>query len=200
MKNNKINFAIFITLSLIICVLIVYIVYNNSQSPNCPEQVCNCNNENTGNDKTSSNNNEYLGLYSATVKVIEPQAGRDVARFNLYLNDDGTFIYSASEINGNNYLGNYVIRNNQIFLNFLFQGGHQATFSPFLFTNTLDIVSSDVLVDNNFIIAPSEYIGTSIVELKRLNDENLINKYKETFKEGLTYWMYHNDANRSNVE
>lgn len=190
------------------------------QTCNCPIQTCNCQTQTkettettkkeierdeNGNriikdyyssDQVGHTDNDYVGLFSATVSIESPEnlinSKYDKVYYYLFLNDDGTFIYDAANYIGFYYWGNYILEEDQIILNVLFKGGHEPTIKPYFHTSTLKIVSSDKLIDTN-IVEYAENIGTKEVTLERLNDQNRIDHYLNNFRDALENYRYLND-------
>ena len=145
--------------------------------------------------KVGHSTNKYVGSYYAEKDVIAPEEAKNgdhnKAYFKLYLNDDGTFIYSTAMYIGFDYWGNYIIEEDQIILNFLFKGGHEATMTPYFHTTTLKIESVDALIDTN-VVEYSENIGTKKVRLERVGGANPDDN-KNYIRFWLENYLYIND-------
>ena len=126
--------------------------------------------------------NDLAGLYTAEYKDVDEYDR--VIHYSIYLNEDGTFVYNTSRFTGVKYMGNYIINNDKITLNYWFKGWHEPHFEPFSYTSTINIISDNELIDTN-VVDYSDSIGTNEVKLTKDNDKQKIERYELNFKENL---------------
>ncbi len=118
MENKKSNKGIIIILILIILALIGYIVYGilNNETNETIETT----EETTETIENQTQGNETYN-YSGIKGLYEGKNGD--WNIQLYLEDDGTFVYNMQSNVHGAYLGNYIIEDNQLKLNtILFEG------------------------------------------------------------------------------
>lgn len=139
------------------------------------------------NDKDKSYTyNDIAGLYNYE-ESIEIDDETFTASYQLYLYEDGTFIYTRAmnTISGN--LGNYIIVDDEIHLNYLFSSGSDIALSVMSGNKVLKINSDNSLTDTDskeikFTKASSdkekEYLKYNDFS-NMLKTYSLINEYSE---------------------
>lgn len=146
MKNNKISIVLIgvllIAISYIICDK-VYLEPKMLKIDN--DNLEKCNNK-------SSNAYQYSdikGLYHYTTNTFTDESGNEVAiTYNLYLYENGTFNYQTNNNIKTGIIGNYIIENNKIILNYLFETGSGVGYTYLGGTKTLIINNNYTILDN----------------------------------------------------
>ncbi len=108
--------------------------------------------ENTGNDN-STEMMEYTydnikGLYTYTSETrIDTQGNEFNSYYYLYLYENGTFNYRMGTAAPYGYMGNYIIKDNTIVLNYLFSTNSGAGIYVTTGSKTITITAEDTLID-----------------------------------------------------
>ncbi len=131
MKNNKGLLITVIILGVLVVLLGSYIVYDNSA------------------DVTEYTYSGIKGLYTYTSETIKDEYGEYAAFYYLYLYENGTFTYRMGTGAPFGHMGNYIIKDNTIVLNYLFSTNSGAGIDVTTGSKTITIASKDTLVDAN---------------------------------------------------
>jgi len=113
--------------------------------------------------------NEIKGLYKYNSENYQDTNGNEFSNsYNLYLYENGTFIYRMASATSFRYLGNYTIVDNEIILNHLFttDSGVGATVTTGIKTLTINT--------NTTIVDPEENINElnlNSITLEKTNEE-----------------------------
>ncbi len=93
----------------------------------------------------------FSGLYLFTSKPFYSEANDGVVTptYKLYLYDDGTFNYQLGYVISMGKVGNYIIKNNTIVLNYLFETSSDAALNVVSGEKVLSINGDNSLTDNN---------------------------------------------------
>lgn len=132
-------------------------------------------NTNIGN-KDSIYNYDYgnlKGLYSFRKVLGYDENGKYdiIVNYDLYLYENGTFIYrNDMSLSPSAFLGNYVIENDQILLNYMFRAGSGVGMTYVSDNKVIKINSLTSLTDNKQSIE-SDLIKDKIVTLEKKSSE-----------------------------
>lgn len=115
------------------------------------------NNETNQNVNMNDNDNKFeydyksiKGLYKYTSETMKDENGNEYeASYNLYLYDNGTFNYRMATMVPYGYMGNYIIEDNTIVLNYLFETNSGAGIDVTTGTKKITITDENTLVDVN---------------------------------------------------
>ena len=137
--------------------------------------VCNAPAKNDDTKQPNTNENiEYIydnikGLYTFTSDPID-YGNENVLTtfFYLYLYENGTFTYRMGRAAPFGYMGNYIITDNTIVLNYLFSTNSGAGINVTTGSKIITITDKDTLVDVDPIITIPD---TKSVTLKKASDE-----------------------------
>lgn len=135
MKNNKGLVITAILLGVLIVVMGSYIVYDNFIKTAAMEYTY----------------DDIKGLYTyRSETIIDEELGNEYdAFYYLYLNENGTFSYRMGTGAPFGYMGNYIIKDNTIVLNYLFSTNSGAEIIVTTGSKTITITANDTLVDGN---------------------------------------------------
>ena len=183
MENDKKKIScsyalLVIILFAVVCFLTCYIVIDRKLNENNGTvKDNNIVNENTGNNDSDELNNKedfnlysydnIAGLYTNSYEFENEDGRRDFyAKLNLY--NDGTFNYSESVYAYSSIMGNYIIKDNRIILNYLFRQGSDV--GIYITNGTREIIIEDenTLIDNNS--GGFEYGGIKKINLIKQSD------------------------------
>lgn len=145
MKNNKGLFITTIILGALVVAMGSYIIYNTFIKPNINENIDN----NNSTESIKYTYDDIKGLYKGTSKTMDYGDGELTAWYNLYLYENGTFSYRMGVMAPYGYMGNYIIKDNTIVLNYLFSTNTGAGSHSTTGTKTITITDKDTLVDVN---------------------------------------------------
>ncbi len=186
MKNNKGLAITAIVLAVLVAIMGSYIVYDNFIKTD---------------DVIQPNAKAYTydgvkGLYTYTSETVTTESGDEIfAFYYLYLYENGTFKYTMGTGAPYGRMGNYIIKDDTIVLNYLFNTNSGAEIIVTTGSKTISITDKDTLVDND----PSATVGniTSVV-LKRTSAEEE-NEYlqSEDFSRILKNSLITNDASNN---
>ena len=115
-KNTGLKVLIII-LTLLVVALSGYIIYDKSLSDDN-----NVNNDVNNNSMEEINYENMKGAYKTTQSVTIDGQNQDIP-FILYLWENGTFKYEEIYNVSSGYIGNYIIKDNKLILNYLFSTG-----------------------------------------------------------------------------
>lgn len=109
-------------------------------------------NENTGNDSSAAvmeyTYDDIKGLYTYTSETRINEFGDEFNSFYyLYLYENGTFNYRMGTGAPYGYMGNYIIKDNTIVLNYLFSTNSGAGIYVTTGSKTITITAEDTLID-----------------------------------------------------
>lgn len=150
MKNNKVVISLLIVLIVILSTLcILFATGTISFKPNDVDN--NGTNKNVVGENNEIAKYDYKsikGLYKYTSETMKDDTGNEYnASYNLYLYENGTFNYRMTTMGIFGYMGNYIIENNTIILNYLFETNSGAEIDVTTGTKTITITDKDTLVD-----------------------------------------------------
>ncbi len=142
MKNNKGLVITIIILVVLAVVMASYIIYGF---------CANKNTDNNKNDETIEYTYDSIkGLYTYFGETKKTELGNEYAAFfYLYLYENGTFNYKMGTAAPYGYMGNYIIKDNTIILNYLFRTSSGADITVTSGTKTITITSDGSLVDSD---------------------------------------------------
>lgn len=127
MKNTGLIITIII-LAVLVVAMGCYIVYDNFFQKETPIEDISENKEVHEEVEATDYTYENLeGLYKHTVTTTDDHGNEFYPSFELYLYDNGTFHYMESGIFETGQLGNYIIEDDAITLNYLFRHGSDPT-------------------------------------------------------------------------
>jgi len=93
------------------------------------------------------------GLYSYKSETKTDNSGNEyTSNYGLYLYDDGTFIYRLSTFASSGYIGNYIIVNDEIKLNYLFKFSSGTGLSVTKGNKNIKISNEKTLIDPEDLI------------------------------------------------
>lgn len=155
MKNNKGLAITAIVLAVLVAIMGSYIVYDNVLKTD---------------DVTQPNAKAYTydgvkGLYTYISETVTTESGDEIfAFYSLYLYENGTFKYEMGTGAPYGQMGNYIIKDNTIVLNYLFSTNSGVGITVATGSKTISITNQDTLVDND----PLATVGNmNSVALKR---------------------------------
>ena len=109
------------------------------------------------------------GLYKFEKENLTDESGSEYnATYNLYLYENGTFIYQLSTMASFGYMGNYVIEDSKIKLNYLFSFNSGASIKVTNEKRDLTINSNNTLVDEN---QPIKTVDLSHITLTKATEK-----------------------------
>lgn len=124
------------------------------------------------------NYSNIKGLYAFTGNVV----GEVTPEYKLNLYENGMFYYNYNTQPGGGKIGNYIINNNTIVLNYLFSTNMDVSLTTLNETNTLIINQDGSLTDNN---QPISIVTDKTITLKKttsdVNYQDVQNKLKNAF-------------------
>lgn len=127
---------------------------------------------------------DVTGYYSAKEK-INSESETITVGYHLYLYEDGTFSYQYIMNAPRGVIGNYIIVDDEIKLNYLFNTGSDASLVATTGSKTLKIKDKDTLVENDAELAKDG--GVKTINLTRDNNienskDNSINDYINNYE------------------
>ncbi len=134
-KNNKGLVITAIILGVLVAVMGCYIVYDNFIKT----------------EATKYTYDDLKGLYTYRSETIKDENfGNEYdAFYYLYLHENGTFTYTMGTGAPFGYMGNYIIKDDTIVLNYLFNTNSGAEIIVTTGSKTITITAKDTLVDVN---------------------------------------------------
>ena len=185
MKENegiKINILTFLLILTIIAIVIMgYFIYNlynekanetnrvdslNGESNETKSSYSVIENNDKGNQKeevqTNYSYSDIQGLYKGIAKDKDNEGTN--RNYELYLSENGTYIYQSFVDNQVGTIGNYTISGDKIILNYLFNTGNDISLTATEGKKTLNIGKNNLITDSE----PEKTKSTSI-ELKKEN-------------------------------
>ena len=133
MKYNKFLVVTAIVLGILLVVMGSYIVYDNFIKTEAMPYTY----------------DSMKGLYKYASETVEDEYGEHTALYYLYLNENGTFNYKMGTGALHGHIGNYIIKDNTIVLNYLFSTNSGAGIDATTGSKTITIAAKDTLVDAN---------------------------------------------------
>ena len=121
------------------------------------------------------------GVYGAN-KTVEVDNNNESASFTLYLWENGTFKYEHSIYAPSGIIGNYVLVNNKIVLNYLFETNSGTGLNITKGSKEIAINEDGTLTDKNYV-----YLGNSSISITLSRKEE-----NEYFKTNSFYEMVSN--------
>ena len=121
----------------------------------------------------SENNKTYTysemkGLYKFEYKNLNENSKIEYkTTYNLYLYENGTFVYKMLNIAPSGYIRNYIIENNEIKLNYLFSFNSGTGIKSIKETKILTINSNNSITDEN---QPIDTINLTNITLTKTNE------------------------------
>ena len=183
-KKSKGKTVLIVFLILIIIGLGGYLVYDKVlNTKNEPTTVEDSTKTNESNIKAYDYNNiKGLYTYKGTSVYSEANDGNITPEYKLYLYENGMFFYDYAYLAGEGKIGNYIIANNTIILNNLFDTHSDVSLTVIDGTNTLTINEDGSLTDNN---QPVSIVNEKTITLKKseanANYQDVQNKFKSAF-------------------
>ena len=158
-----------IILLVIIAALCIYIFTSTD---------CKCKDNNSQQTTTQDikyTNKDIAGYYTAEDKINSDSETVTIG-YHLYLFENGTFRYQYVMNTIQSTLGNYTIVGNEIHLNYLFNGGSDASLTATNGSKILTINEDKTITDNNAFFASKGASKTIKLE-KTTNSNTNINEY-----------------------
>lgn len=109
------------------------------------KKLKNQNNSLTNNNSETYTYKDLAGVYKYSKKIDN----QTEETFKLQLDENGMFLYDKESLAGAGYIGNYVIKNDEIHLNALFYHGSSALLEVKMEQNILKIDSKEKIIDQN---------------------------------------------------
>lgn len=191
---TKCNYLIIGILLIIIGILCGYILFNNQDSKNT---TTNTNTNETA--KTTVTNNDYSyntisGFYTFQEKNPNNEHREELSSFNygLYLSENGTFRYQFLMNTVSSIMGNYIIIDDEVRLNYLFVGGNDASISATSGSQILKIKDKDTLIDNNAHFHNQG--GSSTINLTRDDNSDYYDKKEFDLNHIINHYGLFNNA------
>lgn len=172
-KNNNglvaLLVVVIIVMAIIIFLLLIGKINLNKDNSSNIETITN---NNITNKKTSYNYSDIKGLYEYKSENMIDESGTEFsASYFLYLYENGTFNYRMASFSSYGYMGNYIISDNTVVLNYLFSNNSGSEIEVTTGTKTLTINSDNTLTDTNQLITAIK--DTSVILTKAsLTEEN----------------------------
>ncbi len=164
MKNNKSLVIIAIILGVLVVVMGSYIAYDDFAKTESKVHTY----------------NDIKGLYTYTSETIkDDELGHEYfAFYYLYLNENGTFNYRMGTGAPWGYVGNYVIKDNTIILNYLFRTNSGAEITVTTGSKTIAITDNHTLTDVNPSVTVADM---TTVTLKKASaaEESEFSRYED---------------------
>lgn len=139
---------------------------------------------------------DVKGLYTYISETVTTESGDEIFAFYfLYLYENGTFKYEMGTGAPYGRMGNYIIKDNTIFLNYLFATNSGAEITVTTGSKTISITNQDTLVDND----PSATVGnmTSIALTRASAAEETEYLRSQDFSKILKEYLITNDASNN---
>lgn len=193
-KNNGtlIGILIGIILSLLVVFCLFATGYINFKSNPASKETTTANVEQTVDNNQEVSNNTYSydeikGLYKFKSEIKKDEFGNERSLwFNLYLYENGTFSYSFGGNVRSGYIGNYVIKDNTIMLNYLFRTTTAAQIFRTSGTKVLTINSNNTLTDSNPMADFDYDVGVEKPDSVNL-EKDLSSKLEDEFSNYIKY-------------
>jgi len=171
-ENNKSVIIVLIVITIIMGIITILalngtISLNQKRTDNTEEIT-----DNTQNNTPVYNYSNIKGLYTFTGnEITDENNNKFTPTYYLYLYENGTFNYKLSMGAPFGYMGNYIIIDNKIILNYLFSTNSGAGINVTEGTHTININDDNTLIDTN---QPIDTINLTSVTLEKatLEDEN----------------------------
>ena len=177
MKNSKGLTMMTIVLGILVVVMGSYLVCDNLL-------------------KTEYDYDDVKGVYTYTSEATKDEEGNDItAMYRLYLNENGTFFYKMGTGAMTGHIGNYVIKDQTIILNYLFRTDNGTGLFSTEGSKTLTITAKDTFTDNQ----PSVTVGNmKNVLLKKVSptEANEYPQYEDVSYMLNNYDLFHNTPNQ----
>ena len=139
--------------------------------------------------------NDVTGFYTFSEPVPNNEGQQFKFSYSIYLWGNGTFNYRFTMNAGSHVLGNYTIVNDEIHLNYLFEGGNDAGITATTGEKLLKIVDKDHLQDNDGYYVNSG--GSKVINLTR--DTNRTDNFDEyNVSEIINNYAIFNNENKNN--
>jgi len=184
-ENNNKGIIIFLIIITIIMGIITILALNGTISL---KQKQTENTEEITDNTQIYNYSDIKGLYTfVSEKIIEENNNEITPSYNLFLYENGMFQYQLSTIYPFGYIGNYIIKDNQIVLNYLFSTNSGASIDVTEGTHTITINDNNKLIDNNQPIS-----NINLTKITLTKDENNTIKYENTFNKINNYEITNN--------
>ena len=138
------------------------------------------------------------GLYKNTTETtmnVDDEKINLVASYNLYLYDNGTFNYRYGTMTRMGYIGNYIIKDNTIILNYLFSTGNDMGISVTNGSKTL-IINEDGSITDNKQDLTTLSLTSIILEKTTANEENEFLNENDFSKVLNDYYISNNATNK----
>ncbi len=197
---SKKVYVFIITILLIIIALLclyIFIVKNNK----------NQNNESIKKETTTKKEvyntpytfNDIYGFYTFSEQNKDSSDSNLVYNYSIYLWEDGTFRYQFSMNASNHVIGNYTIINDEIHLNYLFEGGNDAGIKATSGEKVLKIIDKDTLEDSDAYFSQNSNTASKNIKLKK--DTSRTDNFDEfNVNKIINNYEIENNANKSNTQ
>lgn len=150
MNNNTKNIIITILIILVIFLTITTLhFYNNKETSKTTTNKQPNEATTTTPETTNYTYNDIKGLYSFVGEKTNTEGNEFTPTWQLYLSENGTFNYKLSTLSSFGTIGNYIITDNKIILNYLFNTNSSSSLEITSGTKTLQINEDKTITDNN---------------------------------------------------
>lgn len=184
-ENNNKGIIIFLIIITIIMGIITILTLNGTISL---KQKQTENTEEITDNTQIYNYSDIKGLYTfVSEKIIDENNNEFTPSYNLFLYENGIFQYQLSTFYPFGYVGNYIIKDNQIILNYLFETHSDTSLTVTNGKHTITINDNNTLFDNN---QPISNINLTKVTLTK--DENTNLNYDDIYNKINTYGIINN--------
>lgn len=151
------NYGILVILLFaMVCTLTDWIIIERKvrvcECPKCEStsnEVISGNTDNTQVTEKKYNYEDIAGNYYFSMPISKEEFFVDNASYLLTLYSDGTCLYRHIVVATGYYYGNYIIKNNKLYLNFLLSGGGSTPLEYNKISKIININSDGTLLDNN---------------------------------------------------
>ena len=152
-KINNNNKVVILLLVIIIVILSLLCILFATETISFNSITSNEFNQNIKDDNKETVKYDYKsikGLYKYIGETMKDENGNEFnASYNLYLYENGTFNYAMGTFGPFGYIGNYIIENNNIILNYLFSTNSGAGIDVTSGSKIITINNNNTLVDVN---------------------------------------------------
>lgn len=169
-KNSKI---VIVTLCTIIFMLCLFITYDKllPKDNNINNQI-----STKDNNDTEKSIKDIIGKYEYAAERTSNEAPNSTYTLNLY--ENGIFKYTASKGGQVGIIGNYVVDNNQLKLNYIFLTGSDVSLNPLKGTSVLTINEDGSIIGTvKDYFTTSSQITVTFKQSSKTSDELNLNEF-----------------------
>lgn len=194
-NNNKGVIILLIIIILILATLCILFATNKIKLNQSNDNIFKEERDNISENNKTYNYSEMKGLYKFETEILTDESGNEYkATYNLYLYENGTFIYKLSTMAPFGYMGNYIIEDNKIRLNYLFSTNSGASIKITKGSKNLTINSNNSITVEN---QPINTINLTNITLTKTNEteENKFITVGNDFEKILNNYNIENNEN-----